>query len=544
MLAHYYFVTLVGLVSLCHAGYMLQDDYSSDQFFDMFTFFTDPDPTHGYVQYVDQGTAQSGGLISTNGGSVYIGVDHQNKASGSGRQSVRLTSKKSYTHGLIILDLAHMPGSICGTWPAFWTVGPNWPSAGEIDIIEGVNSQKANSMALHTGAGCSVSNTGMFSGRVSTPNCDVKASGQPGNAGCAILTGNDESYGDGFNQGSGGVYATEWTSDHISIWFFPRSAIPSDALSSNPNPENWGQPMASFAQGCDIDQYFNNHQIIFDNTFCGDWAGSVWTTDAVCSSKASTCQDFVQNNPSAFQDAYWSVNSLKVYQSDGSQAPSGSGAPSQSFPPQSPTASVPWSGPPSGAPSGAPSGGPPVNPTGPPTGPPPAQSSGFSWGGGRNSWKPSWGANFVASPSATAAPSASSDTDYDEAGSSATVGPPVVTSAAGGNANEYKANSYPAAPAVTSTPSSPSYDNDTEGDDDTTYSTVSAANYNDFWASRFSHDHKREVVSEPELAIEPRSSSDGPLSEGFRRHLSVHQRREDRHRHLFRRTFPEAESDE
>jgi hypothetical protein len=31
-----------------------------------------------------------------------------------------------------------------------WTLGPNWPSSGEIDIIEGVNSQKANSMALHT----------------------------------------------------------------------------------------------------------------------------------------------------------------------------------------------------------------------------------------------------------------------------------------------------------------------------------------------------------------------------------------------------------
>jgi beta-glucanase (GH16 family) len=54
---------------------------------------------------------------------------------------VRLTSKNSYTHGLVILDLAHMPGGVCGTWPAFWMVGPNWPNSGEIDIIEGVNSQ-------------------------------------------------------------------------------------------------------------------------------------------------------------------------------------------------------------------------------------------------------------------------------------------------------------------------------------------------------------------------------------------------------------------
>jgi hypothetical protein len=49
-----------------------------------------------------------------------MGVDHTNVASGAGRASVRLTSKKSYNHGLVILDLAHMPGGICGTWPALY----------------------------------------------------------------------------------------------------------------------------------------------------------------------------------------------------------------------------------------------------------------------------------------------------------------------------------------------------------------------------------------------------------------------------------------
>lgn len=478
MLARSIFISLVvGLVSFSRAGYVLEDDYTSDQFFSMFDFFTDADPTHGYVTYVDQNTAQSGGLISTNGGSVYMGVDHSNVASGSGRNSVRLTSKKTYTKGLIVLDLAHMPGSICGIWPAFWTVGPNWPSSGEIDIIEGVNTQKANSMALHTGAGCSVSNTGLFSGRVSTPNCDVKASGQPGNAGCAILTGNDESYGDGFNQASGGVYATEWTSDHISIWYFPRSAIPSDASSSNPDPSNWGQPMASFAQGCNIDQFFENHQIVFDTTFCGDWAGSVWTTDSVCSAKAPTCENFVQNNPSAFQDAYWSVNSLKVYQSNGQQAPSGSGVPSQSIPPQSPTASVPYSVPPTGsAPAGV--------PTGPPSSPPPAQTSAWSWGGGSGDGRGhgSWGAKIVSVPSV--APSASSDNDYAP---SATFGPPiVVTAGPDGTVGEgNQANSYPSAPAVTPIPA-PSSSHSFDNDDSDTYSTVSAASYHDYWADRLS----------------------------------------------------------
>jgi hypothetical protein len=51
-------------------------------------------------------------------------------------------------------------------------------------------------------------------------------------------------------------------------------------------------------------------------TFCGDWAGNLWYKDAVCGSQAPSCQSFVQNNPSAFTDAYWLVNSLKVYQSN------------------------------------------------------------------------------------------------------------------------------------------------------------------------------------------------------------------------------------
>ena len=40
MLAFTFLVTLVGLVSLSTAGYVLEDDYSVDQFFSMFDFFT------------------------------------------------------------------------------------------------------------------------------------------------------------------------------------------------------------------------------------------------------------------------------------------------------------------------------------------------------------------------------------------------------------------------------------------------------------------------------------------------------------------------
>lgn len=270
-----------------------------------------------------------------------MGVDSTNVASGRGRNSVRLTSKASYNTGLVILDLAHMPGSICGTWPAFWMVGPSWPSSGEIDIIEGVNTQTGNSMTLHTGPGCSISaGSNLFAGSIATDNCDINAAGQSASSGCSIAESSSSSYGDGFNSNQGGVYATEWTDSIINIYFFPRGSVPSD-ISSSPDPSSWGTPTASFGNptSCAVENFFKNQQIVFDMTFCGDWAGAVWGTDSTCSAKASTCQDYVQNNPSAFQDSYWSVNSLQVFTSDG-QSSSNVTATSSGFASQ-PTISIP-----------------------------------------------------------------------------------------------------------------------------------------------------------------------------------------------------------
>jgi hypothetical protein len=148
------------------------------------------------VEFVDQTTARTAGLIAQDGSSVKFGVDHQTTNPQDGRMSIRLESKKSYNQGLIVVDLAHMPGSICGTWPAFWTIGPDWPSNGEIDIIEGVNSQMANAMTLHTTAGCSINNAGKqrFTGSIKTKNCDTKAPGQGANVGCGISTTDMSTY--------------------------------------------------------------------------------------------------------------------------------------------------------------------------------------------------------------------------------------------------------------------------------------------------------------------------------------------------------------
>ena len=202
-----------------------------------------------------------------------------------------------------------MPDSTCGVWPAFWTFGPNWPSSGEIDIIEGVNDGATDTVTLHTSSGCTMQSTGA----VTSSALDCNAGN--GDTGCGTNTTDSTNYGSGFNTVGGGVYAMEWTSLAIQVYFFARaSGIPSDITSGAPNPSNWAKPIAAFSgSGCNIDQHFQNHNIVFDTTFCGQWAGKVWSQDAKCSALAPTCDQYVGETPSAFASSYWLINSVKVY---------------------------------------------------------------------------------------------------------------------------------------------------------------------------------------------------------------------------------------
>lgn len=114
--------------------------------------------------------------------------------------------------------------------------------------------QIGNQNTLHTSDGCS------FDGK----SC-------LGNMGCGKKFGDLNSYGTGFNANHGGIYAMEWTADHISHWFFARGSEPEDVLGDAPDPSRWGPPKTAFVggNGCDIDSRFFNHRIVFDMTFCG-----------------------------------------------------------------------------------------------------------------------------------------------------------------------------------------------------------------------------------------------------------------------------------
>ncbi|KAI0719122.1 concanavalin A-like lectin/glucanase domain-containing protein [Cerioporus squamosus] len=303
----------------------VKQQWQGNSFFDGWNFINSADTwTHGIAQYVDQPTAQSANLIDINSaGNAIMRVETTPTVSGN-RQSIRLESQFTYTGGLIVIDAVHMPTG-CGTWPAFWSNGPNWPVGGEIDMVEGVNQYTNNQVTLHTNPGCTMPSSdpgtlGITGSLVANTDCAVATTA---NAGCGVRASQTNSFGAPFNSNGGGVYATLWDDDGIKTWFFPRGSIPDDIDNGAPQPSGWGNPIASFpASSCKPSTYFYSHTAIFDTTLCGDWAGGVWAGAGIpgqeqsCAARtgAATCEDYVRGNGGAFSEAYWEVKYVKIYQ--------------------------------------------------------------------------------------------------------------------------------------------------------------------------------------------------------------------------------------
>jgi hypothetical protein len=171
--------------------------------------------TKGDVTFVDQTTATSSKLayVDSNGHAI-IKVDNTSDVIyNNKRNSVRIESEDAYPVGSVwIIDINHLPYG-CSVWPAFWTAGTNWPANGEIDIIEQVNLATNNQMALHTGSGCTKVTGLTQSGTDGAADCGTSA-------GCTVTDSSDKSFGAGFAAAGGGVWATQFDSTGINIWFW------------------------------------------------------------------------------------------------------------------------------------------------------------------------------------------------------------------------------------------------------------------------------------------------------------------------------------
>jgi len=267
-----------------------------------------------YVNYLTNNDAINSGLIRNQNNQLYLGVDTNtvlDPSSGIGRNSVRLRTNKQYNTGtLVVGDFAHIPANICGIWPSFWMVGPAWPQDGEIDIIEGVNQMGQNQITIHTKPGCApgVGVQGETGQRTGNSDCGQNG----GDVGCGIFNTNNQGWGSAFNAAGGGVYAMMWVTGAIQVWSWTAGNVPGDIYSNNPNPAGWGTPVANWASGCDFGANFDNMNIIVNTAFCGNWAGAVWKSGS-CASLATECYQYVAANPQAYTEAYWLINSIKVF---------------------------------------------------------------------------------------------------------------------------------------------------------------------------------------------------------------------------------------
>jgi len=288
--------------------YGLVKNWQGDDFLWGWDFFNWPDPTHGMVNFQDRQSSQDKGLAyTTDSGSFILKVDNSNwLADGQYRDSTRITSREKFKQGqLLIFDAAHAPTG-CSTWPAFWTVGPDWPYGGEIDIFEATHTASLNQMTLHTRPGCEISQQNKGAGKVLHTSCDAFYND---NVGCGVQDTSTKTAGRGFNKIGGGVFATLWNEDGISVWFFARNNIPQDITNRNPQPNRWGKPRALFSSDdCAINEFFSDQTIVINTTLCGDWAGNTHS-QVGC---PGTCAQTVAN-PRNMDQAYWEINYVRLY---------------------------------------------------------------------------------------------------------------------------------------------------------------------------------------------------------------------------------------
>lgn len=324
------FVVAATLPGAVAGNYALSQQYvdGSKSFFDKFSFWEEPDPSHGSVKYVDRGTAEMTGLISETEDGAFIGVETRSVV--GARKSVRVESIDTFNAGLFIAKIDHVPTG-CGTWPAFWMYGDDWshqwPAWGEYDIIEGVHEMASAMTSLHTSSHCDQSDVteGLdFSSRWQegirphkANNCFIHAPDQQYNQGCS-QTGPFDSMGAGFNANGGGTYASEWDPDrgHLRTWFWPVGTEPSDVAMHSPDPDSWGTPYSYFTltPGRCSKDHLRNFRIVFNVNLCGDLGNAKFAGSCPDIAKSMQCSDFVTTHPERMTEAYWSIRALDVYQ--------------------------------------------------------------------------------------------------------------------------------------------------------------------------------------------------------------------------------------
>ena len=184
-------------------------------------------------------------------------------------------------------------------------------------MVENINLATDDQATLHTSNGCDFASVSKeikanITGSLASTNCSF----QPG---CSIEASDAKSYGKGFDESGGGLWAVE-VNDNLGIrmWHFVYNEIPNDITTKKPDPNTWGKPFAYYPFGnwCPSVK-FRKLMVSFDIYLCG-WSGNnegnyPFGWNQQCSQYGNSCETFVENNPQQFVEAYWLIDYLDVY---------------------------------------------------------------------------------------------------------------------------------------------------------------------------------------------------------------------------------------
>lgn len=284
---------LVGRNDSCYGTsggrYRLKWEARGASFFDDFEFDT-VDYNKGAAAYMNRSLAQKEGLVVA--GDTHAIVRTGATKEGHKRASVKLVSKRNWTHFLLAAKFAHVPFGD-GVWPAFWMngAGGNWPNGGELDILEYANALTSK-VAMHTGTqnqckldSYEVNKCGPFPDS-NGMDYDCLTNYDSMKLGCGPTSNNGQRSGPRWAE-SPGVIALEWTRELIRAFFIPEDELPSDLTSDSPRPDAWDKwviayfPMAASERRnpgtCKSpEKVLAGQQIILNIGLCGDWAGSLF----------------------------------------------------------------------------------------------------------------------------------------------------------------------------------------------------------------------------------------------------------------------------
>ncbi|KAI0791069.1 concanavalin A-like lectin/glucanase domain-containing protein [Abortiporus biennis] len=359
--------TLVSLLpAALAANFTLIDTWQGSNFFDGWDFVNNFDnTTNGDVNYISPLVNASANQLAfvNSAGQAIIKVDNvTNVPYPDKRDSIRISTSTYYEAGTVwIFDATHLPYG-CSVWPSFWTKGQDWPRQGEIDIVEGINLQEANQMALHTFAGCTAATGTTQTGITGDTNCNSTTG-----SGCTVGESNTNSFGANFASSGGGVWATQFDASGIFIWFWSRSNVPASITTATDSIDlsSWGTPSAAYpASSCTIGDFFGPQQLVIDITLCGDWAGVPSIYQPTCGGDGSANGCYVNSVINAgsphYDNAYFEINYVKAFGVNSSVAirPAGtSPATSGSAGASTPTSTAKGSGTTTSAGSGTTTGG-------------------------------------------------------------------------------------------------------------------------------------------------------------------------------------------